>query len=73
MLLKMLFLLSFLKTRPCQSHGKGFSSPGERSWRRFPRDAGAEQHLQETPPGLEVDFAQQLFLEGPLDEWSCSG
>lgn len=41
MLLKMLFLLSPLKTGPWQSHGKGFSSPGEhvpgeRSRRRFP-------------------------------------
>lgn len=66
MLLKMSLLLSFSKTRPRQSHGKGFSSPGEQSWGHFPRDAGAEQRLQEAPPGL--DFAQHSFLEGPLDE-----
>lgn len=46
MLLKMSFLLSLLETRPWQSHGKGFSSPAQRSWSRFPRDAEAQQHLQ---------------------------
>lgn len=67
-----------------QDHGKvvgrGFFSsremylPGEWSRGSFQQvgsawDAGAEQHLQETPPALEVDFVLGLFffLEGPLE------
>lgn len=72
MLLKVLFLLSPFKTSPWRGHGKGFFLPKRRTCPVSGAEgsfhqAGAEQHLQGTPPGLEVGFVSGLvFLEGPL-------
>lgn len=47
---------------------EGVSSSQEKNLPGEPHQAGAEQYLQGTPPGLEVGFVSGLvFLEGPLE------